>query len=335
MTDMNGISKVEEQLSLFNSTFAEIKCQVEKVFVGQQELVSDVLSAFFAGGHVLLEGVPGIGKTLLAKSLSQAMNLSFERIQCTPDLMPADIVGYQTLVETEGGGHKLQFKQGPVIAHYVLVDEINRATPKTQAALLQAMQEGQVTIGRETFYLPQPNIIIATQNPIEHSGTYPLPESEIDRFMVKLNVKYPEDSDYRDIIKLTTSAVYSEPNIAADVDLLLDMKGLVRKIHVVDEIIDYAVGIVKNTQPENSSLSEVRENIVLGAGPRAVQALILMGKVKAVLDGRTAISKEDVTKSAYCVLRHRLISHFSARFTNTELDNLIDDILAYAGNSLH
>ena len=319
--------QVEDQINSFVSTFSDIKEQVQRVFFGQGDLVDELLTAFFAGGHVLLEGVPGVGKTVLARSMASAMNLTFERIQCTPDLMPADILGHKTLVNSEKGGHELIFQQGPIIAHYVLVDEVNRATPKTQAALLQAMQEGQITIGRETFDLPQPNIIIATQNPVEHSGTYPLPESEVDRFMVKLQVNYPEQSDYRDIISQTTSVRTYEPIKVADVDILMDMKRLVRSVHIVDEILDYAIQLVVNSQPENSIISSVREDIVLGAGPRAVQALVMTGKVRALLDGRMAVSKLDIKQTAHSVLRHRMLTHFSVISTSYNIDSLISEII--------
>ncbi len=322
----SGMS-VEEQIELFVTTYNRIKDQVQKAYYGQDELVDNLLTAFFAGGHVLLEGVPGVGKTVLAHSLARSMNLTFERIQCTPDLMPADVLGYKTLVESEGGVHELTFQQGPIMAHYVLVDEINRATPKTQSALLQAMQEGQITIGRETYGLPQPNLIIATQNPIEHSGTYPLPESEVDRFMVKLQVQYPSGSDYRAIISQTTSLKTYVPVKVVDVDVLMEMRKLVRSVHIVDDVLDFAVQLVLNTQPENSRLTSVRDDIVLGAGPRAVQALVMTGKVKALIDGRTAVSKSDIKKMAHAVLRHRLLTHFSVISTTGNIDKLITEII--------
>ena len=320
--------EVRQQLNEFQAAFHDIKEQVHKVFIGNSELVDDLLGTFFAGGHVLLEGVPGLGKTLLAKSFAQTMNLSFERIQCTPDLMPSDIVGYKTLTESKGHIHEIVFQKGPIIANYVLVDEINRASPKTQSAMLQAMQEGVVTINGKAYDLPQPNIVIATQNPSEHAGTYPLPESEIDRFMVKLNVNYPSTEDYVEIVKLTTANANAEVYTVADVDLLMSMKSLVRNVHIIDEIIAYAVRIVQNTQPNLSLVEGVRKSVLLGAGPRAVQGIIMMAKVKALQDGRMAVSKQDIVKSAPAVLRHRMITHFARKLLAADIENLISEIIS-------
>ena len=216
-------------ISAFKETFATLKAQVQTQFIGQEALVDNLLSALFAGGHVLLEGVPGLGKTMLVRTLSQAIALDYERIQCTPDLMPADIVGCMTLIETDHGTHELTYQQGPVVSNFVLVDEINRATPRTQSALLEAMQEGQVTVGTKTVGLPQPNIFIATQNPVEQEGTYPLPEAQVDRFMIKLMVTYPEAQDYHAIIAHTTGAVAPEIKSVVTGEEILSMRKLVRQ----------------------------------------------------------------------------------------------------------
>ncbi|MBP7050971.1 MAG: MoxR family ATPase [Phycisphaerae bacterium] len=314
-------------IDAFKETFVTLRDQVRTQFIGQGVLVDDLLSALFAGGHVLLEGVPGLGKTMLVRTLSQAVQLGYERIQCTPDLMPADIVGCMTLIETDHGGHQLTYQQGPVVSNFVLVDEINRATPRTQSALLEAMQEGQVTVGTRTVPLPQPNIFIATQNPVEQEGTYPLPEAQIDRFMVKLLVRYPDPADYHAIIDNTTGVTSPAIQAVISGEKILTMRRWVRQVEISRPVLDYAVRLVVATQPEHTSLDLVKEAVSLGVSPRGVQSLVVMGKVKALLDGRTSVSCKDLQSVALATLRHRVLLSYRAAAQRITQDQVVEAVL--------
>lgn len=321
------LKKGQAAIDGFREGFTTLRDQVKTQFIGQTALVDDLLSALFAGGHVLLEGVPGIGKTMLVRTLSRALRLSYERIQCTPDLMPADIVGCMTLIETDHGGHELTFQQGPVVSNFVLVDEINRATPRTQSALLEAMQEGQVTVGTRTVPLPQPNIFIATQNPVEHEGTYPLPEAQIDRFMVKLLVRYPEPTDYHAIIDNTTGVQDGEVRAVMSGEEILSLRRWVRQVEISRPVLDYAVRLVVATQPEHTSLDLVKDAVCLGVSPRGVQSLVVMGKVKALLDRRTSVSCPDLRAVALPTLRHRVMLNYRAAAQSITQDQVIEAVL--------
>ena len=257
------------------------------------------------------------------------MDLSYQRIQCTPDLMPADIIGHYTLDETESGTHRISYQQGPVVANYILVDEINRATPKTQSALLEAMQEGQVTVGRDAIVLPQPNMFIATQNPIEYEGTYNLPEAQLDRFIAKLLVDYPQPQDFRAVLELTTGTITHDTTPAISSDRVIEMQESVRMIETADTVLDYAVRIATLSHPVQSTLDIVRDNVILGVSPRGVQALVMMAKVKAICDGRAAISCKDLNDAAAGVLRHRILLNFSAVSRKITPDNIIREIISY------
>ncbi len=319
-----------EAAEKFRTTFQTIREQVGRMMVGQGEVVDGVLTALFAGGHVLLEGVPGLGKTLLVRCLGDAVDLEFSRIQFTPDMMPADIQGTQLLVETEGGGHELQFQEGPLIANLVLADEINRATPKTQSALLEAMQERQVTTGRRTIRLEEPYCVMATQNPVEQEGTYPLPEAQLDRFLMKLVVGYPAESDYADIVDRTTGTQDIAIEKASSGAEVIELRDVVRSVPVPEHAKTYAIRLVIGTQPGSEYAPElVDQNVALGASPRGVQSLLLCAKVQALLAGRFAVSEDDLRAVAHAVLRHRVMINFQGQSDGVTADAIVDAVLAH------
>lgn len=323
-------SAVASQTAHFKEVFNKIRAEVNKMMVGQSDVIDGVLTALLAGGHVLLEGVPGLGKTMIVRCLSDAVHLGFSRIQFTPDMMPADIQGTMVLTETEGGGHELNFQQGPLISNLILADEINRATPKTQSALLEAMQEKQVTVGNRTIHLDEPYCVMATQNPVEQEGTYPLPEAQLDRFLFKLIVGYPEEHEYGDIVDRTTGSeeVVIDP-VATGADIL-SLREIARSVAVPSDTKSYAIKLVIATQPQSKYAPEsVNKYTLLGSSPRGVQGLMLAGKVQALLNDRFAVSTDDVKKIAHDVLRHRLILNFQAQASNVTTDTLIDDILSH------
>ena len=313
----------------FQELFHRLESEVSKVIVGHDDVIRKVLIAFFAGGHVLLEGVPGLGKTLLVKSLSQVLGMSFKRIQFTPDLMPSDIVGTQVLAESDGR-REFQFKKGPIFAHVVLADEINRATPKTQSAVLEAMEEKQVTVFGESYALESPFMVLATQNPIELEGTYPLPEAQLDRFFFKLLVTPPSPVDLKEILQRTTGAESAGVSrLLSDDDsrLIGGMKQLLRQVLIAPPIEDYVVRLVHATQPSssNGSLAEspVKQYLRFGSSPRGAQSVILGAKGNALAEGRVHVSYEDVEKVVYPALRHRIILNFQAEAENVNADQIL------------
>ncbi|QJD66652.1 MoxR family ATPase [Xanthomonas campestris pv. badrii] len=313
----------------FCQAFDAISSEVGRMIVGQREVVDGVLTALMAGGHVLLEGVPGLGKTMLVASISQAVDLPFSRIQFTPDMMPADIVGTNVLTEREGGGHELAFQQGPVVANLVLADEINRATPKTQAALLEVMQEKQVTVGRRTIAMPDPFCVMATQNPVDQDGTYPLPEAQLDRFLFKLVVGYPTEQDYHAIIERTTSGHQVQLSAVADAALLRRMRAVVRQVPVPEAARTCAIRLVMGTQPNSPyAPASVNANVALGASPRGIQGLMLAAKVLALRSGRFAVAEQDIRAVALPVLRHRILTNFQAQANGITADALVADVMA-------
>lgn len=317
----------------FQEIFSLLDAEVKKVIVGHRDAIRKVLIAFFAGGHVLLEGVPGLGKTLLVKSLSRALGLSFKRIQFTPDLMPSDIIGTQVLAESDGR-REFQFKKGPIFAQVVLADEINRATPKTQSAVLEAMEEKQVTVFGETYPLESPFMVLATQNPIELEGTYPLPEAQLDRFFFKLFVSSPSPEDLMEILHRTTGAGLRE---AAEVipengaQVIQDLQILLRQVLIAPPIEDYVVRLVHATQPAgpkgNALVPEVTEYLRFGSSPRGAQAMILGAKGNALVEGRIHVSYEDIEAMVYPALRHRLILNFQAEAENIGADQILASVL--------
>jgi MoxR-like ATPase len=317
----------------FQEVFKRLETEVRKVIVGHDDVIRKVLVAFFAGGHVLLEGVPGLGKTLLVKSLSHALGVSFKRIQFTPDLMPSDIVGTEVLTEASGR-REFQFKKGPIFAHVVLADEINRATPKTQSAVLEAMEEKQVTVFGESHLLESPFIVLATQNPIELEGTYPLPEAQLDRFFFKLMVAPPSPTELREILKRTTGTETGDSETVLPNDngqLLNQMQQLLRQVLIAPPIEDYVVRIVHATQPGssngNASGSAVKQYLRFGSSPRGAQAIILGAKGNALADGRVHVSYEDVEKVIYPALRHRIILNFQAEAENVNTDQILAEVM--------
>lgn len=316
----------EEMARELIDAYERIKEQVHQVIVGQDAVLEQLLIAMLARGHCLLEGVPGLAKTLMIRSLAQAIDLGFRRIQFTPDLMPADITGTDIIQEDKQTGHReLVFEKGPIFSQIILADEINRTPPKTQAALLQAMQENSVTIGGKTYDLEQPFFVLATQNPIEQEGTYPLPEAQRDRFIFQVLVEYPSREEERDIIKQTTSTFESSLKAVIDGPTLLRCQETVRKVPVPDHVYDFILDLVRVARPkEEQAVDWVKDLIDWGPGPRACQQLVLGAKVRALLNGRFAAKVEDVKALAHPVLRHRIVPTFNAEAEGITVDSIID-----------
>lgn len=315
-----------ERLKEANEKIAK---EISKIIVGQENVIAELLISLLAQGHCLLIGVPGLAKTLLISTLARVLNLKFSRIQFTPDLMPSDITGTEIIEEDVTTGHKtFKFVKGAVFANIVLADEINRTPPKTQAALLQAMQEHEVTAAGATYKLDEPFFVLATQNPIEQEGTYPLPEAQLDRFMFNLWVDYPSKEEEAQIVKSTTSAYQAKLDVIINADEIISLQELVRRVPVADHVIDFAVNLVRNTRPNyNGSPDFIQDWISWGAGPRASQYLILGAKTKAILDGRTTPDVEDVKAVAKPVLRHRLVTNFNAEAEGVDTVDIIDRLL--------
>jgi MoxR-like ATPase len=322
------MADVEKQVRDFVAGVEKIRAEVGKVIVGQQETIESVLTAALVGGHVLLEGLPGLGKTQLVKTLADVLDLKFSRIQCTPDLMPADIIGTTILTENENGRRGFEFQRGPIFGNVVLTDEINRATPKTQSALLQAMQEAAVTVGNTTYPLEQPFFVLATQNPIELEGTYPLPEAQLDRFMIKLLVPPSDLAGLVSILERTTSTPKSRPQRVMNKEDLLAARTLISSVPVAAAVLEYAAKLVLATQPENTlSPASVKANIKYGSSPRGAQSIIHCAKARAAMKGRYHVSIDDVRQAAHPALRHRLILNFEGEAAGIKTDVLVDDIL--------
>ena len=311
----------------FRAAAARIEGEVARRLVGQQGVLRHVLICLVAGGHALLEGVPGLGKTMLVRTLADVLDLRFSRIQFTPDLMPADIVGTNVLTETPEGGRRFQFQSGPVFANLVLADEINRATPKTQSALLEAMQERTVTVGTETRSLPVPFFVLATQNPIELEGTYPLPEAQLDRFFFKAIVPFPSMDELLEIARRTTGNDQPQLKPVADADAILAAQQVAREVPIAEHVLAYAGKLVIATHPDRTELETVKRYVRFGASPRGLQTLVLAGKVRALLEGRYNVAFDDLVAVARPALRHRIFLQFEAEADEVTADQLIDEIV--------
>ena len=317
-----------ERADAFRRDYAAVRDQIARVVVGQKDIVAGVLTCLFCDGHALLEGVPGLGKTLLVRTLAQALNLDFGRVQFTPDLMPADVTGTTVVVDTERG-KEFRFQQGPVFNQILLADEINRATPKTQSALLEAMQERSVTADGVTHALPAPFLVMATQNPIEQEGTYPLPEAQLDRFMFKLNVGYASRAELGEILSRTTGARPEDIEPAIDAETIIAHQRLIRMVAIADHVRDYAVRLTLATHPGGEfATPNVNRFVRIGASPRGAQALVLAAKCRALLEKRNAVSTDDVKAVAHHALRHRMIVNFEGQAEGVTTDDLIEQIAA-------
>jgi MoxR-like ATPase len=312
----------------FQKSIGTLREEVGKVIVGNREVIDGVLTCMLAGSHALLEGVPGLGKTMLVKTMAEALELQFSRIQFTPDMMPADITG-TTVIDEGAGGHKqFSFRKGPLFANIVLADEVNRATPKTQSALLEAMQEHRVTVAKQTYVLEEPFFVLATQNPLESEGTYPLPEAQLDRFFFKLHVGFPNRDELNEILERTTGVEMPKVAPVMTGPRLLEMQRLVREVPIAKHVQDYAVRLLQATHPTgDDALDQVKQFVRFGASPRGAQALLLAAKIRALFEGRFAASLDDVRAVALPSLRHRVLLNFEGEAEGIKTDDLLKDIM--------
>src|SRR5688572_22778115 len=317
-------SDIQQQLA----ALAQLRQAIAQAIVGQQDVVEQLLIGLLAGGHCLLEGVPGLGKTLLVRSLGQALELQFRRVQFTPDLMPSDLLGTELLEEDHGTGHRhFRFQPGPIFTHLLLADELNRTPPKTQAALLEAMQERTVSYAGTTHALPAPFFVLATQNPLEQAGTYPLPEAQLDRFLLHIRVGYPSENEEHDILLQTTGSHSAQvPRVMGGEDVLA-LQARVREVHLGEDLLLWVTRLVRASRPDEGSIAEVRQWVKWGAGPRAGQSLVLAAKARALLHGRLAATREDIMALAAPVMRHRLLLSFAAEAEQKSADDVIAVLL--------
>jgi MoxR-like ATPase len=325
---MGDKDTVVEEVRLFVERIGDLRTEIAKSVIGNREVVDGVVSCMLAGGHALLEGVPGLGKTMLVRTLAEALTLTFSRVQFTPDLMPADILGTTVIDETQGGTKAFEFRKGPIFANIVLADEINRATPKTQSALLEAMQEHRVTVGKRTYLLDEPFVVLATQNPLEMEGTYPLPEAQLDRFFFKLHVPFPGREELHQILDLTTGSAVTERRHVLDRDTILGMQKLVRQVPVARHVQDYTVRILQATHPDGADAPDVVKRFVrYGSSPRGAQAVLLAAKIRALFDSRFAASIDDVRAAVHPALRHRVLLNFEGEAEGIKVDQVLDAIV--------
>ena len=313
-----------QRVKSFSEVVAKIKNELKKDVVGQEDIVDNVIVAIIAGGNVLLEGVPGVGKTRLVRSLSQVLSLPFSRIQFTPDLMPSDVTGTNVIKRDEQGNMTTEFRKGPIFANLVLADEINRATPKTQSAMLEVIQEHKITVANETYRLEEPFFVLATENPVEQDGTYPLPEAQMDRFFFKLIMKFPGNEELADIVKMTQVTMAETAEAVVDGETILEMRALATAVPVIDDVMNYAVSLVSGTHPELDHPSDTaKKYIKYGASPRAAQALITCAKVRALMNGKYNVSYADIDALACPVLRHRIKINYTAINEHLTADDVI------------
>ncbi len=325
-----GLESMEARAEEFRGSYNRLKAEVSKVMVGHDEIIHGVLTCMFVGGHALLEGVPGLGKTLLVRTLSTALQLDFSRIQFTPDLMPADLIGTNIVMETSDGRRQFEFQRGPLFAQIVLADEINRATPKTQSALLEAMQEHTITSGGATHKLKEPFFVLATQNPIEQEGTYPLPEAQLDRFLFKLLVNYSSRDELRTILDRTTKNEWPKAEKVMDGDTIVRYQLLVREVIVAPHVQDYAIRLAMATHPEGEFAPDVTNRYIRwGSSPRGAQTLVLAAKVRALLEGRYNVSFEDLRRVFLPAMRHRVLLNFEAQAEGVESDTVLLQVLEH------
>ena len=317
-----------ERVKSFSNSITKIKDELKKDVVGQADIIDNVIIAIIAGGNVLLEGVPGVGKTRLVRSLGKTLSLPFSRIQFTPDLMPSDVTGTNVIEKDDKGKMNTVFQRGPIFANLVLADEINRATPKTQSAMLEVMQEHKVTVSKQTYVLEEPFFVLATENPIEQDGTYPLPEAQMDRFMFKLVVNFPSCDELEDIVTMTQKTLDETATAVIDGKTIMEMRELAKDVPIVKEVMRYAVKLVSQTHPElNETSATAKKYIKYGASPRAAQALITAAKVRALMNGVYNVSYEDINALAYPVLRHRIKINYNAVNDKLSVDNVIEQLI--------
>lgn len=322
------LERSESNLKILIDKISLLKSEIQKVIVGQDVIIEEMLIALMAGGHCLLEGVPGLAKTLMVRTMSQALDLSFRRIQFTPDLMPTDIVGTEILEEDHVTGKRFfKFNKGPLFANIILADEVNRTPPKTQSALLEAMQEFEVTYGGQTYPLDRPFFILATQNPIEQAGTYPLPEAQLDRFLLYIKIGYPTAAEEKQILSSTTGSKKAVINPIIGAEEIKELQAITREVSISDDLITYVSEIIRATRPDTTTVNFVKEWVRWGAGPRAGQALILTAKARALFKGRYAVIMEDLQAMAYPVLRHRVLMNFKAEAENVSSDKVTDELI--------
>ncbi|MHC4754977.1 MAG: AAA family ATPase [Planctomycetota bacterium] len=327
---MSQVNDVEQKCREFRKMFESLRQEISKVIVGHGDIIDNVLICLFSGGHTLLEGVPGLGKTLLVRTLSSALTLDFRRIQFTPDLMPADIIGTNIVMEDQTTGRRcFEFQPGPIFGQIILADEINRATPKTQSAMLEAMQEHSVTTGGQVRKLPEPFIVLATQNPIEQEGTYPLPEAQLDRFFFKLLIQYSDREQLKTILDRTTTGDDPQAKAVINGEQIIEAQKLVQKVAIAEHVQDYAIRLVLNTHPEGKFAHEITKRFVrFGSSPRGVQAMVLASKVRAMLDERYHVSFSDIDEALLPSLRHRILLNFEGQAEGVQTDDVLKQIQA-------
>lgn len=325
------LEQIEQEVKELTGKLSDLKSEIHRVIVGQEEVVDQLLISLLAKGHILIEGMPGLAKTLMIKSMSQALSLKFKRIQFTPDLMPTDILGTEMIEEDEHGRKKFKYNKGPIFSNIVLADEINRTPPKTQAALLEVMQEYSVTYGGTEYPMSNPFFILATQNPVEQSGTFPLPEAQVDRFLLYVLIDYPTESEEEQILKQTTGTKPEAIKPVMTGEEIIKLQNYTREVHIADELIQLVSRIVRSSRPGPNAAEMVKNYVDFGAGPRAGQSIILAAKAHALMNGRLAVIPEDLKKVVFPAMRHRLILNFRAESENMITDTIIRSVTQTAG----